>query len=115
MQADHFPNRIATRSGGPYNRSQVNRENDMSGASPYEPPRGAITPAPPTDYGEIKLLSVRSRLDRMRYIGCSVGLGVLVNRAGGLPGGVATVLEGGGDPAGYLVGGMERAREAGQR
>lgn len=47
--------------------------------SPYQPPRGAITPSAPDQYGEIKVLSSQGRLGRVRYIGYSVALGLLVN------------------------------------
>ncbi|MFO1423595.1 MAG: DUF805 domain-containing protein [Candidatus Competibacteraceae bacterium] len=51
----------------------------MTRSSPYQPPRGAITPTAPTQYGEIHLSSPRGRLGRVRYIGYSIGLGLLVN------------------------------------
>lgn len=51
----------------------------MLGPSPYEPPRGAIAPAATTQYGEIRPFSTRGRLGRVRYIGYSVGLGLLIN------------------------------------
>lgn len=51
----------------------------MPPSSPYQPPRSAITPAAPTQYGEIHPFSARGRLGRVRYIGYSVGLGLLIN------------------------------------
>ena len=64
----------------------------MNDSSPYQPPRGAITPVAPDRYGEIKLLSARGRLGRLRYLGYSVALGLLVNLAAGLLGGIAVVF-----------------------
>jgi uncharacterized membrane protein YhaH (DUF805 family) len=73
--------------------------------SPYQPPRGAITPVTPDRYGEIKLLSVRGRLGRLRYLGYSVALGLLVNLVAGLLGGMAAVFLGG-DPGEWLAVGV---------
>ncbi|MDS4040122.1 MAG: DUF805 domain-containing protein [Candidatus Competibacter sp.] len=78
----------------------------MTDASPYRPPRGAITPTTSTDYGEINLLSSQGRLGRVRYIGYSVGLGLLINVIAGLLGGAGAFLgEGGGDWIGWVGGG----------
>jgi len=67
----------------------------MNDASPYQPPRGAIAPVAPDRYGQIKLLSAQGRLGRLRYFGYSVALGLLVNLAAGLLGGMAAIfLEG---------------------
>ena len=78
----------------------------MTDASPYQPPRGAITPTTSTDYGEINLLSSQGRLGRVRYIGYSVGLGFLINLIAGLLGGAGAFLgKGGGDWAGWAGGG----------
>lgn len=77
----------------------------MNDASPYQPPRGAIAPVAPDRYGEIKLLSARGRLGRLRYFGYSVALGLLVNLAAGLLGGMAAIfLEE--DPGELFVGGL---------
>jgi len=51
----------------------------VTSSSPYQPPRGAIAPTAPTRYGEIHPFSHRGRLGRVRYIGYSVGLGLLIN------------------------------------
>lgn len=48
-----------------------------SNASPYQPPRSSITPTAPTQFGELKILSARGRLGRVRYIGYSMGLMLL--------------------------------------
>lgn len=78
----------------------------MVEASPYQPPRSSITPASATDYGEINLLSARGRLGRVRYIGYSMGIGLVINVIGGLLGGAGALLEeGGGHLAGLAVGG----------
>ena len=47
--------------------------------SPYLPPQGAITANTPSNYGEIKVFSAQGRLGRVRYIGYSVALGLLIN------------------------------------
>jgi len=78
----------------------------MVEASPYQPPRSSITPASATDYGEINLLSARGRLGRVRYIGYSMGIGLVINVIAGLLGGAGALLEeGGGHLAGLAVGG----------
>lgn len=51
----------------------------MTAPNPYQPPRRPITPAAPTQYGQLHPFSARGRLGRLRYIGYSVGLGLLVN------------------------------------
>lgn len=51
----------------------------MTRSSPYQPPRGAITPTAPTRYSTVHPFSHRGRLGRVRYIGYSVGLGLLIN------------------------------------
>lgn len=51
----------------------------MTASSPYQPPRSAITPSAPLKYGEVHPFSARGRLGRVRYIGYSVGLGLLIN------------------------------------
>ena len=49
-----------------------------SDASPYQPPHSAITPIAPPQFGELNVFSTRGRLGRVRYIGYSVGLVLLV-------------------------------------
>lgn len=68
----------------------------MTSPSPYRPPRGSITPAPPARYGEIRPFSHRGRLGRVRYIGYSVGLGLLINLVAVALGGMVTISAGGG-------------------
>lgn len=76
----------------------------MTPSSPYQPPRSAITPPAPARYGAIHPFSARGRLGRVRYIGYSVGLGLLINLLMAALGGVSAVLsEGGGTD--LLVGG----------
>ncbi|TVR64218.1 MAG: DUF805 domain-containing protein [Candidatus Competibacteraceae bacterium] len=84
------------------NQIMTSRANDPS---PYQPPRGAIAPVAPDRYGEIKLLSVRGRLGRLRYLGYSVALGLLVNLVAGLLGGMAVVFLSG-DPGEWLAVGV---------
>ncbi|MCC7221335.1 MAG: DUF805 domain-containing protein [Candidatus Contendobacter sp.] len=49
-----------------------------SDASPYQPPHSAITPIAPPQFGELNVFSTRGRLGRVRYIGYSIGLVLLV-------------------------------------
>lgn len=81
-----------------------------SNASPYQPPLSAITPAPPTQFGELKIFSAQGRLGRVRYIGYSMGLALLLYLAIAILGGAAAVLgqvESGGEEAlGWLGGGL---------
>ncbi|HOW76988.1 MAG TPA: DUF805 domain-containing protein [Candidatus Competibacteraceae bacterium] len=78
----------------------------MNNPNPYQSPRSAIAPTAPTQFGEINLLSAQGRLGRVRYIGYSVGIGLLVNVIAAIVGGVAAVLQGGGEAVGWLAGGV---------
>ncbi len=82
---------------------RINPDDDMIDPSPYRPPRGAITPTAPTRYGEIHPFSHRGRLGRARYIGYSVGLGLLANLAMILVGGASASLASGGVRTGPLA------------
>lgn len=77
----------------------------MGDPHPYQAPRSAIAPTVPAAYGEISVFSAQGRLGRVRYIGYSVGLGVLINLLGGLLGGFAAWLEGGDGQTEWLMGG----------
>ncbi len=77
----------------------------MTSSSPYQPPRGAITPTAPTRYGEIHPFSHRGRLGRVRYIGYSVGLGLLINLLAVGWGALAT-LSGDREPGLFALGGV---------
>ena len=80
-----------------------------SNASPYQPPLSAITPAPPTQFGELKIFSAQGRLGRVRYIGYSVGLMLLLYLVIAILGGTAAMLgqvESGGEALGWLGGGL---------
>ena len=81
----------------------------MNHPSPYEPPRSAITPTKANEFGEVRIFSAQGRLGRVRYIGYSVGMGLLVNLVMLLVGGLAGFVERGGgeEPTmGLLAGGM---------
>ncbi len=78
----------------------------MDSPNPYQSPRGAIAPTGPAQYGEIHLLSSRGRLGRVRYIGYSVGLGLLVNLGALLLGGAAAFLHDDREATGILGGGV---------
>ncbi len=77
----------------------------MTEPSPYQPPRGAIDPAAPTRYGKIRFFSHRGRLGRVRYMGYSVGLGLLINLLAVGWGGVWATLSGGGEAKLFALGG----------
>lgn len=80
-----------------------------SNASPYQPPLSAITPTPPTRFGELKIFSAQGRLGRVRYIGYSMGLALLLYLAIAILGGAAAMLgqaESGGEALGWLGGGL---------
>ena len=80
-----------------------------SNASPYQPPLSAITPAPPTQFGELKIFSAQGRLGRVRYIGYSMGLALLINLAMAVLGGATVALgqiESGGEALSWLGGGL---------
>ena len=68
----------------------------MNNPSPYQPPRGAITPTSSGELSEVNILSAQGRLGRVRYIGYSVGIGLLVNLIFALIGGLAAFLQRGG-------------------
>lgn len=81
----------------------------MNNASPYEPPRSAIKPTTAGEFGEVKIFSAQGRLGRVRYIGYSVGMGLLVNLIVALVGGLAAFLQRGSseEPTmGLLTGGV---------
>lgn len=65
--------------------------------SPYQPPRGAITPNTSAEYGEVKIFSSQGRLGRVRYIGYSVGVGLLINLLTFAWGSLSAVLSSGQD------------------
>ena len=51
----------------------------MSNRNPYAAPRTNVTRGEDTeDYGEIKVLSAQGRIGRVRYIGYSMGLSLLI-------------------------------------
>ena len=76
----------------------------MNNPNPYQSPRSSIAPAAPTQFGEINLLSAQGRLGRVRYIGYSVGIGLLVNVIALLMGGLASFLDRDGDAISGLIG-----------
>lgn len=80
----------------------------MNNPSPYQPPRGAIMPTSSGEFSEVKILSAQGRLGRVRYIGYSVGIGLLVNLIFALIGGLAAFLQRGGsaESMGMLMGGI---------
>jgi uncharacterized membrane protein YhaH (DUF805 family) len=65
-------------------------------------------PTPSGEFSEVKILSAQGRLGRVRYIGYSVGMGLLVNLMFALVGGLAAFLHRGDSehPIGVLTGGI---------
>ncbi len=78
----------------------------MLDQSPYQPPRGAIAPMAPLRYGAVKLFSARGRLGRVRYIGYSVGLGLLLNLLMAGWGAIVAALTGSEGNEGLALGGL---------
>ncbi|MEQ1880244.1 MAG: DUF805 domain-containing protein [Burkholderiales bacterium] len=67
-------------------------EASVQSRNPYSTPKATVSGAQ-TEFGEIKILSARGRLGRVRYIGYSIGLTLLVAMlVGGLGGGLATAV-----------------------
>ena len=78
----------------------------MNHSNPYQSPRSSITPTAPTQFSKINILSAQGRLGRVRYIGYSVGLAVLVNLLAMAVGGASTFVPSSGEALGWLVGGI---------
>jgi len=53
------------------------KEGIVEAQNPYSTPRAKVTGAP-TAYGEIKVFSAKGRIGRVRYIGYSVGMTMLI-------------------------------------
>ena len=49
----------------------------METSNPYNAPKSKVTGAP-SGYGEIKIFTARGRIGRVRYIGYSIGLSMLI-------------------------------------
>ena len=49
----------------------------MEASNPYNAPKSKVTGAP-SGYGEIKIFTARGRIGRVRYIGYSIGLSMLI-------------------------------------
>jgi uncharacterized membrane protein YhaH (DUF805 family) len=50
----------------------------MATANPYHAPKANVADNQAKEYGEVKVFSTSGRMGRLRYIGYSIGLGVLV-------------------------------------
>jgi uncharacterized membrane protein YhaH (DUF805 family)/Tfp pilus assembly major pilin PilA len=73
----------------------------MQNRNPYAAPQTNVTRGDGNveEYGEIKMFSARGRLGRVRYIGYSVGLSLLVLLVAGILAGVAALI----DPSAAVV------------
>jgi len=80
----------------------------MNDPSPYQTPRSAIKPTESGPFGEVRIFSAQSRLGRVRYIGYSMGLGLLSLLCYGLMAGLSAVFKenSSGDLMGLLVTGV---------
>ena len=78
----------------------------MNPSNPYQSPRSSITPVAPTQLGQINILSAQGRLGRVRYIGYSVGLAILVTLLALGVGGATAFMQGGSEALGWLGGGV---------
>jgi len=56
----------------------------MQTANPYRTPAANVADVPSTEVGRINILSIKGRLGRVRYIGYTVGLMLLLSFGGGL-------------------------------
>jgi len=71
----------------------------MQNRNPYTAPKAQVAGARTDEYGEIKVFSSRGRLGRLRYIGYSVGLPMLI---GAVIGGIGGALGATGNPGAAL-------------
>jgi Tfp pilus assembly major pilin PilA/uncharacterized membrane protein YhaH (DUF805 family) len=67
----------------------------MQNRNPYAAPQANVTGGDrvPADYGELKILSASGRLGRVRYIGYSAGMSILIMLAAGILAGVGALVD----------------------
>ncbi|WP_124704939.1 DUF805 domain-containing protein [Sulfuriferula multivorans] len=73
----------------------------MNSANPYQVPQSNVDHQGQDDYSEVKVLSISGRIGRLRYLGYSMGYGMLIYLAFAAIGGVALAL---GLPRGIFMG-----------
>lgn len=64
----------------------------MSSANPYQVPQSNVDHQGQDDYSEVKLLSIRGRIGRLRYLGYTMGYGMLIYLAFAAVGGVMLAM-----------------------
>lgn len=72
----------------------------MSTANPYQVPQSNVDYQGHDDYSEVKVLSINGRIGRLRYLGYSMGYGMLIYMAFAALGGVAIAM---GSPRGVFM------------
>ena len=71
----------------------------MENRNPYASPSTQVADAAVDgDYGEVKIFSARGRLGRVRYLGYSIGLTLLIRLILGFVLGIVTAAVGAADP-----------------
>ena len=73
----------------------------MNSANPYQVPQSNVDHQGQDDYSEVKLLSISGRIGRLRYLGYTMGYGMLIYMAFAIVGGVALAM---GLPRGIFMG-----------
>ena len=73
----------------------------MNPANPYQVPQSNVDHQGQDDYSEVKLLSISGRIGRLRYLGYTMGYGMLIYLAFAIVGGVALAM---GLPRGIFMG-----------
>lgn len=64
----------------------------MSSANPYQVPQSNVDHQAQDDYSEVKLLSISGRIGRLRYLGYTMGYGMLIYMAFAAVGGVMLAM-----------------------
>ncbi|MHB1175037.1 MAG: DUF805 domain-containing protein [Sulfuriferula sp.] len=73
----------------------------MTTANPYQVPQSNVDYQGQDDYSEVKLLSISGRIGRLRYLGYSMGYGMLIYMAFAVLGGITIAM---GLPRGIFMG-----------
>ncbi|MES2405766.1 MAG: DUF805 domain-containing protein [Pseudomonadota bacterium] len=73
----------------------------MTTANPYQVPQSNVDFQGQDDYSEVKLLSIKGRIGRLRYLGYTMGYGMLIYLAFAIVGGVMIAM---GLPRGIFMG-----------
>lgn len=73
----------------------------MNSANPYQVPQSNVDYQGQDDYSEVKVLSISGRIGRLRYLGYTMGYGMLIYIAFAAIGGVMIAM---GSPRGIFMG-----------